>query len=138
MLGNPRVAINVSERMQRRIFSMKRWKKVSLGILGVVVVAGTAGYFYNRAKKGVVIVQTGKVTRQDLVSLVTASGEVTPKTYTNVLGEGFGKITDIVVKEGQVVKRGDVLLRLENIQPGADVDAQRAGTTSSEAAIQSA
>ena len=65
--------------------------------------------------------QTGRVGRQDLNSLVTASGEVRPKNYTNVLGEGIGKITDIVVKEGDQVKKGDVLLHLENIQPGADV-----------------
>ena len=64
--------------------------------------------------------------RQDLTSVVTASGEIRPKNYTNVLGEGIGKITDIVVKEGDHVKKGDVLLHLENIQPGADVQAQTA------------
>jgi HlyD family secretion protein len=75
---------------------------------------------------------------EDLISVVTASGEVKPKTYTNVLGEGFGKIVDIAVKEGDSVKRGDVLLRLENIQPAADVAAQQAGLNSSGAAVQSA
>ena len=77
--------------------------------------------------KGVVTVQTAPVVRQDLTSLVTASGEIKPLTYTNVLGEGIGKITDIAVKEGDHVKKGDVLLRLESVQPAADVDAQRAG-----------
>jgi HlyD family secretion protein len=117
---------------------MKTWKKVVLGIAGLLVVLIGASIAYHQATKDIVTVQTGKVTKQDLVSLVTASGEVTPKTYTNVLGEGFGKITDIVVKEGDKVRRGDVLLKLENIQPGADVDAQQAGTNSSASAIQSA
>ena len=117
---------------------MKKWKKISLAVGGVVVVAVTASILYNRANKDIVTIQTGKVARQDLVSLVTASGEVTPKTYSNVLGEGFGKITDIVVKEGQIVKRGDVLLRLENIQPGADVDAQQAAEGSAGASVLSA
>ena len=45
---------------------------------------------------------------------------------------------EIAVKEGQKVKRGDVLLRLENIQPTADVEAQRAALGSAEAAIKSA
>lgn len=117
---------------------MKKWKKISLAVGGVVVVAVTAGILYNRANKDIVTIQTGKVARQDLVSLVTASGEVTPKTYSNVLGEGFGKITDLVVKEGQIVKRGDVLLRLENIQPAADVDAQEASLSSAEATLRAA
>ena len=67
---------------------------------------------------------------------MTASGEIRPKTYTNVLGEGIGKITDIVVKEGDHVKKGDVLLRLESIQPGADVQAQKAAIEASEAGMQ--
>jgi len=69
---------------------------------------------------------------------VTASGEVKPRDYSNVLGEGIGKITAIVVKEGDQVKKGDVLLRLENIQPGADVQAQSAALDSSEAGVTSA
>ena len=86
---------------------------------------GSSGISVYKANQNVVSVQTGRAARQDLISLVTASGEIRPKNYTNVLGEGIGKITDIVVKEGDHVKKGDVLLHLENIQPGADVQAQR-------------
>ena len=105
---------------------MKTWKKVAIGVGVLAVGGGMVWYGLVQKNKDVVTVQTGKVDRQDLVTLVTASGEVKPKTYTNVLGEGFGKIIDIAVKEGEHVKRGDILLRLENIQPTADVDAQRA------------
>ncbi|MBI3669510.1 MAG: efflux RND transporter periplasmic adaptor subunit [Acidobacteria bacterium] len=117
---------------------MKTWHKVGIGVAVVAVAGGIVWYSVHQAHKGVVTVQTGKVAKQDLTSMVTASGEIKPKTYTNVLGEGFGKITEIAVKEGDHVKRGDVLLRLENIQPTADVDAQRAGQSSAEAAVQSA
>jgi HlyD family secretion protein len=55
-----------------------------------------------------------------------------------VLGEGIGKITEIVVKEGDHVKKGDVLLRLESVQPTADVEAQQAGIQSADAGITSA
>ncbi len=117
---------------------MKTWKKVAIGIAGAAVLGGIVLWSVNYSKKGVITVQTGKVTREDLTSMVTASGEIKPKTYTNVLGEGFGKIVQIAVKEGDTVKRGDVLLRLENIQPTADVDAQRAGQSSAGAAVKSA
>ena len=72
------------------------------------------------------------------MSLVTASGEVKPTTYTNVTAQGFGRITDIVVKEGAHIKKGDVLLTQENVQANADVQAQSAATTSSEAGAEAA
>jgi len=42
------------------------------------------------------------------------------------------------VKEGDHVKKGDVLLHLESIQPSADVDAQRASIESADAGVKSA
>jgi HlyD family secretion protein len=114
---------------------MKKWHKITLGISAGVILLGVGGFVYHQLTKDIVTVQSGKVIKQDLTSIVTASGEVRPKTYTNVLGEGFGKITDIVVKEGDHVKKGDVLLHLENIQPGADVQAQIASIDSMEAGM---
>jgi HlyD family secretion protein len=105
---------------------MKIWQKAAIAVGVVLVVGGIVWYSVYKSNQNVVVVQTGHVVKEDLVSLVTASGEIRPKTYTNVLGEGIGKITDIVVKEGDQVKKGDVLLHLENIQPGADVQAQQA------------
>ncbi|HXJ17719.1 MAG TPA: efflux RND transporter periplasmic adaptor subunit [Candidatus Polarisedimenticolia bacterium] len=114
---------------------MKIWQKIAVAAGAVVVIGGMAWYSIHRANQGVVTVQTGRVIRQDLTSLVTASGEIRPKNYTNVLGEGMGKITDIAVQEGDHVKMGDVLLRLENVQPGADVQAQTASMDATTAAM---
>src|ERR1700722_11478819 len=117
---------------------MNMWQKIGIGVGGAAVLAGGVWFTIREINKDVVTVQTGPVTRQDLTSVVTASGEIKPLTYTNVLGEGIGKITDIVVKEGDHVKKGDVLLRLESVQPSADVDAQRAGIEAADAGIKSA
>src|ERR1700728_4302187 len=117
---------------------MKTWQKVGIGLGAVLVLGGISWYSIYQSNKGVVTVQTGKVVKQDLVSIVTASGEVRPKNYTNVLGEGIGKITNIVVKEGDHVKKGDILLHLENIQPGADVQAQEASISSTEDGMRAA
>src|ERR1700723_3524713 len=114
---------------------MKTWKKVAIGA-GILVAAGVSyGIASYELNKGVVTVQSGRVVRQDLTSIVTASGEIRPKNYTNVMGEGFGKITEINVKEGDHIKKGDVLLHLENIQPGADVQAQIASISAAEAGM---
>ena len=117
---------------------MKTWQKVGIGIGAVAVLGGIVLFSVKQANKGVVTVQTGKVAMQDLTSIVTASGEVKPTTYTNVTAQGFGRITEIVVKEGDHIKKGDTLLMQENIQANADVQAQSAALSSSEAGIQSA
>src|ERR1700723_913351 len=117
---------------------MKTWQKVGIGVGAVVILGSISWYSIYQSNKGVVTVQSGKVVKQDLVSIVTASGEIRPKNYTNVLGEGIGKITDIAVKEGDHIKKGDVLLHLENIQPGADVQAQVAGISAAQAGVRGA
>ncbi len=117
---------------------MNLWQKIGVGAGVAAVLAGGTWLAIWQINKGVVTVQTAPAVRQDLTSIVTASGEVKPLTYTNVLGEGIGKITEIVVKEGDHVRKGDVLLRLESVQPAADVSAQRAGIASADAGVKSA
>src|SRR5205085_4073807 len=76
---------------------MKTWHKVAIGVGAVAVLGGIVLFSVNQANKGVVTVQTAKVAKQDsLVSLVTASGEIKPTTYTNVTAQGFGRITAIL------------------------------------------
>ena len=79
---------------------MRTWKKITLGVGAVLVLAAAVGLVVQRVNRGVVKVQTAQVIREDLTQLVTASGEIKPRNYTNVMAEGFGKITDIDVNEG--------------------------------------
>lgn len=102
---------------------MKNWKKLALIIGGVVVLLAIVGFTVQQSRKGVVEVQTGKVVKEDLTSVVTASGEIKPKVYVNIGANAFGKITHLYVKEGDRVKEGQMLATLENVQPSADVSA---------------
>lgn len=116
---------------------MKTWHKVLIGVGAAVAVGGIVWFSINQANKGVVTVQTAKVAKEDsLVSQVTASGEIKPTTYTNVYAQGFGRIMEIVVKEGDHIKKGDKLLLQENVQATADVQAQAAAIDSSESGVQ--
>src|SRR5262249_29646478 len=85
------------------------------------------------SKRGVVTVQTGNAVRQDLVSQVTASGEIKPKNYINIGANAMGDITSLLVKEGDHVRKGQLLAKIENTQPAADVDSQKANLASAEA-----
>lgn len=78
-------------------------------------------------------VQTSLATRQDLSSVVTASGEIKPKNYINLGANAMGPLTEIFVKEGDRVRKGQVVARIENTQADADVAAQKATIASAEA-----
>ncbi|MBM3766864.1 MAG: HlyD family efflux transporter periplasmic adaptor subunit [Acidobacteria bacterium] len=113
---------------------MKTWKIVA-GVAAVAVVAGAGYASVKWNQKGIVTVQTGKAVRQDLTSIVTASGEIKPRNYINIgsNANGAARITDILVVEGARVRKGQLLAKLESVQPEAEVAAQRATVTSSEA-----
>lgn len=110
---------------------MKRKWKWILGITVVLVVVIGGSVAYKMKDRGVVTVQTGRAVRQDLVSLVTASGEIKPRNYVNIGANVMGRITDLNVKEGDRVHRSQVLARLESVQAEADVQAQQASLNSS-------
>lgn len=109
-----------------------KWRTIliilAVATLGIGVYASTV-----YSKRGVVAVQSGKVVRQDLTSLVTASGEIKPRNYINIGANAQGLITEILVKEGDRVKKGQLLARLENVQPEAIVSSQKAAVSSAEA-----
>ena len=115
--------------------AMKKWKKVLFVSLAVVFVAALAigGILWSR--RGVVGVQVGKVQREDLVQIVTANGEVKPveQNQANVNANSMGRITEILIKEGDHVKKGQLLMRTEDVQQAASVDAQQAAVKTQEA-----
>jgi len=109
-----------------------KWK-VIITIVAVLVAAIGVYASTVYSKRGVVTVQTGQVARGDLAAIVTSSGEIKPKNYINIGANAIGDITEILVKEGDHVRKGQLLARIENTQPAADVAAQQASVSSSEA-----
>jgi len=106
---------------------MSTGKKIAIGSGVAVLVVAIAGIAVHQSRKGIVTVQTGKAEPMDLASIVSASGEIKPKTYVNIGANAFGKITRLYVKEGDRVKKGQLLAQLENVQSSADVNATQAG-----------
>ena len=111
---------------------MKTWKKALIGAGAVLLVGIIVGVTVYQSQKNLVTVQTGKVQKQSLTSVVSASGEIKPKTYANIGANAFGKIIKLHVKEGERVKKGQLLAQLENVQSSADVNATRATVQASE------
>src|ERR1044071_7833033 len=98
---------------------MGKKAKIAIGVLAIVglgsVVAMSAAKRGNKA----VEVRVEPVQRRDLVSSVTASGQVRPQTKVDVASDVSGKITKLAVKEGQMVKKGDLLVQIDPAQAQA-------------------
>src|ERR1700689_1343648 len=111
---------------------MKTWRKVLIGVGAALVLVLIVAVTVYQSRKNLVTVQTGKVEKQNLASIVSASGEIKPKTYVNIGANAFGKITKLNVKEGDRVRKGQLLAQLENVQSSADVNATRASVQAAE------
>lgn len=132
--------------LERETFLKKKWKIVIFVAL-LFIISGAILASIRIRDRGVVTVQTGKVAQLDLTAVVTASGEVKPRNYINIGAntQGPAPITGIFVKEGDHVRKGQVLARLAAVQPKADLNAQQAvynsslaDSSASEAAVKSA
>ncbi len=119
---------------------MKTKWKIAIGV-GVLAIGGVAAFANYKIKQNAIIsVTTATVARQDLVSLVTASGEIKPRNYINIGSNANApaRITEINVVEGQRVRKGQQLAKLESVQPEAQLAAQRANVATAEAESASA
>ena len=108
-----------------------KWKVVIGVVLGVAAIGGTVASV-RWSQSAQVTVQSATVAKGDLTSVVTASGEIKPKTYTNLGANAQGRVMELMVKEGDHVRRGQVVARIESIQATADVEQQRASIASAE------
>src|SRR5208282_5458637 len=112
-------------------------KKIVIIVAIVLAVAGITAGTILHGQAGIVKVATGKVVREELVSTVSGTGQIKPKTYVNIGATAFGRITHLYVKEGDKVKTGEVLATVESVQPQANVDAQKAAIDAAKTDISS-
>ena len=101
-------------------------KKILLIVAILLVVVGVVIGSIVHSRNSVTAVATAKATKQDLIATVSGTGQIKPLTYVNVGATAFGRITHLYVKEGDHVKKGQVLATVESVQPAANVDAQKA------------
>ncbi len=104
----------------------KRKKKAILIVVFLVAVAAIVLFNLQAQREKSVKVTVEKVERQDLTSIISASGEVKPKKNVNISAQVPGRIIQIGVEEGQEVEAGDFLLKLDSTQYEANADRDRA------------
>ncbi len=118
--------------------SKKRKKLVIFSLIGVALVALIVTAIFKK-KAPVITVQTEKVSRHSLTNLVVANGQIQPVVQVTISPEVSGEIVALPVKEGQIVNKGDLLVKIKPDVYVAAVSQARASYASSVAgAAQSA
>lgn len=104
----------------------KKRKKIII-IFAVIIVIGLIIIFNLQSQREKSIeVTVEKVEKHDLASTISASGEIKPKKSVNISAQVPGRIIKIGVEEGQRVKAGDFLMKLDSTQYEANVERDRA------------
>jgi HlyD family secretion protein len=79
----------------------------------VLALASLAAFAIFHKREVIITVQTEKVTRRNLTEVVSANGKIQPVLQVKISPEVSGEITELPVKEGQCVKKGDLILKIK-------------------------
>lgn len=104
----------------------KKKTRLLLFIVIILIIAAVVFLNLQASREKAVKVTTDKVKKQDITSIISASGEIKPKKNINISALVAGRIVKIGVKEGQEVKAGDFLLQIDPTYFEAQVDRIRA------------
>jgi HlyD family secretion protein len=92
---------------------MSRKKKILIGVGIIVVLGGIAAVNLASKRSTGTTVNVEKIERRDLESTVSASGKVQPKRLVKISAETSGKVVNLTVNEGDLVKKGQLLLQID-------------------------
>jgi len=112
-------------------------KKILLISLAIIVAGVLVAVMVVRQQSGYTKVLTAKVVRQDLSTVVSGTGQIKPKTYANLGATAMGRVTHLFVKEGDRVKKGQLVATVENVAQEAQVTGQEAAIAAAKTDITS-
>jgi HlyD family secretion protein len=105
---------------------MKSRTKIIIGVIALLVLAGiTTASIRSKRKEGTPVT-FGKVERQELVSKVSANGQIDAQRKVDLSANVMGQIVNLAVREGDVVKKGDFLLQIDRKQLTASAEGAEA------------
>jgi HlyD family secretion protein len=115
----------------------KKSRKRLIFIIGAVVMLvalAAVAIQKNKGKEKPIMITTDKAVVKTIVQIVTATGKVQPETEVKISPEVAGELIAIAVKEGQPVKKGDLLVRIKPDFYQAQLEQQEAALASAKAA----
>ncbi|MDZ4713252.1 MAG: efflux RND transporter periplasmic adaptor subunit [bacterium] len=92
----------------------KKSKKKLLWIIGLLLIAIIViGVIVSGKKENLVVVQTEKIKKRNITQLVTATGKIQSETEVDISAEVSGEIVSLPFKEGDEIKKGDLLVKIK-------------------------
>jgi HlyD family secretion protein len=116
----------------------KKKRIIIFSVLGLAVIALILIVFLGSKKEEILAVQVEEVGRRTITQVVTATGKIQPEVMVRIAPEVGGEIVRLPVKEGQTVKKGDLLIKIDPEYYIAQRDQASAGMLRAEAALMSA
>src|SRR2546429_1583113 len=124
--------------------SKKRRKLIVFSVIGLLIAGLTLVAIFKK-REPVITIQTEKVTHRNITEIVVANGKIQPVLQVKISPEVSGEIIDLPVKEGQQVKKGDLILKIKpdyyianRNQSMANYESSRAGKQTAEANLRKA
>ncbi|MCL5028823.1 MAG: efflux RND transporter periplasmic adaptor subunit [Bacteroidetes bacterium] len=103
--------------------------------LGVLVIALVLIAILGSSREEIVPVQTEKVVKRTITQSVTATGTLDPEFKVVITPEVTGEVVKLPVKEGQIVKKGDLLAQIKSDAYKAQVEQSEAGLQNAKASL---
>ena len=105
VLNSPTVATKPKRKSRKKLF-------IIIALLVVAALAATM-YFALRKNDSAISVTTEKISRHSITETVVANGRIYPVLQVHISAEVSGEITEMHVKEGMFVHKGDLLLKIK-------------------------
>ena len=109
-------------------------KKILIwSVIALLVVAAVSAKVISGKREKPILITTEKAVRTNITEIVTATGKIQPEVEVKIAPEVSGEIIEMPVKEGQLVRKGDLLLRIKPDSYRAQVEAQMASLNAARA-----
>jgi len=127
------MSVFTQEQLKKKQSRKRLW--ITIAVV-VVILAITGASIAQKKKDKGIPVTTEKAVRKTITQVVTATGKIQPEVEVKIAPEVSGELVEIPVKEGQIVHKGDLLLRIKPDSYRAQVESQQAALSGSRASVE--
>jgi HlyD family secretion protein len=116
----------------------RKKKIIIFSILGVVLLGAAAMVFMGSNRETILTVQSEKIARRNITQIVTATGKIQPEVMVKINAEVSGELIELPVREGQRVRKGQLLVRIKPDAYQAQFERSQAALAIAEANLRKA
>ena len=110
-------------------------KKILIPIVVIVVLGIIAAGVLSKKEKGKSVTME-QVRKGEFLDTISATGSLTPRIQVDIMSDVMGKIIELPVREGDMVKAGDLLVRIDDRDLKSEVQRQQAAARMSQIQVE--